>query len=44
MTTPTAKLAVLALIAALCAGLMLGLTAPARAGMDEGVAALKRGD
>ncbi len=43
MTTPKAKLAGLALIAALCAGFTLGLTAPAWAGFDEGVAALKRG-
>ena len=33
MTTPKAKLAGLALIAALCAGFTLGLTAPAWAGM-----------
>ncbi len=44
MTTPKAKLAGLALIAALCAGFTLGLTAPAWAGFNEGVAALKRGD
>ena len=44
MTTPKAKLAGLALIAALCAGFTLGLTAPAWAGFDEGVAAFKRGD
>ena len=44
MTTPKAKLAGLAFIAALCAGLTLGLTAPAWAGWDEGVAAAKRGD
>ncbi len=44
MTTPKAKLAGLALIAALCAGFTLGLTAPAWAGFDEGVAAAKRGD
>ena len=44
MTTPKAKLAGLALIAALCAGFTLGLTAPAWAGLDEGVAAAKRGD
>ena len=44
MTTPKAKLAGLALIAALCAGFTLGLTAPAWAGLDEGVAAYKRGD
>ncbi len=34
----------LALIAALCAGFTLGLTAPAWAGFYEGVAAFKRGD
>ncbi len=44
MTTPKAELAGLALIAALCAGFTLGLTAPARAGFDEGVAAFNRGD
>ncbi len=44
MTTPKAKLAGLALIAALCAGFTLGLTAPAWAGVDEGVAAYNRGD
>ncbi len=44
MTTPKAKLAGLALIAALCAGFTLGLTAPAGAGFDEGVAAYNRGD
>ncbi len=44
MTTPKAKLAGLALIAALCGGFTLGLTAPAWAGLDEGVAAFKRGD
>ncbi len=44
MTTPEAKLAGLALIAAMCAGFTLGLTAPAWAGVDEGVAAYKRGD
>ncbi len=44
MTTRTAKLAGLALIAALCAGFTLGLTAPGWAGLDEGVAAYKRGD
>ena len=44
MTTPKAKLAGLALIAAMCAGFTLGLTAPAWAGFDEGVAALQRGD
>ena len=36
MTTPKAKLAGLALIAVLCAGFTLGLTAPAGAGFDEG--------
>ncbi len=44
MTTPKAKFAGLALIAALCTGFTLGLTAPAWAGWDEGVAAAKRGD
>ncbi len=44
MTTPKAKLAGLALIAALCAGFTLGLTAPAWAGFDEGEEAYKRGD
>ncbi len=44
MTTPKAKLAGLALIAALCAGFTLGLTAPAWAGWDEAVAAYKRAD
>ena len=44
MTTPKAKFAGLALIAALCAGFTLGLTAPAWAGFDEGVAAADRGD
>ncbi len=44
MTTPKAKLAGLALIAALCAGFTLGLTAPAGAGWDEGRAAYDRGD
>jgi len=44
MTTPKAKLAGLALIAALCAGFTLGLTAPAWAGFKEGAAAYKRGD
>ena len=33
MTTPKAKLAGLALIAALCGGFTLGLTAPAGAGL-----------
>jgi len=33
MTTPKAKFAGLALIAALCAGFMLGLTAPAGVGL-----------
>ncbi len=42
MTTPKAKLAGLALIAALCAGFTLGLTVPASAGFDEGAAALTR--
>ena len=44
MTTPKAKFAGLALIAALCAGFTLGLTAPAWAGLDEGLAAYRRGD
>ncbi len=44
MTTPKAKFAGLALIAALCAGFTLGLTAPAWAGWDEAVAAYKRAD
>ncbi len=44
MTTPKAKFAGLALIAALCAGFTLGLTAPGWAGMWEGKAAYKRGD
>ena len=44
MTTPKAKLAGLALIAAMCAGFTLGLTAPASAGWDEGVVAYDRGD
>ena len=44
MTTPKAKLAGLALIVALCAGFTLGLTTPARAGFDEGMAAHQRGD
>ncbi len=34
MTTPKAKFAGLALIAVLCAGFTLGLTAPAWAGLD----------
>ncbi len=41
MTTPKAKFA---LIAALCAGSILGLTVPASAGFDEGDAAYHRGD
>ncbi len=44
MTTPKAKLAGLARIAALCAGFTLGLGAPAWAGWDEAVAAYQRGD
>ncbi len=44
MTTPKARFAGLALIAALCAGFTLGLTAPAWAGFDEAVVAYKRGD
>ncbi len=44
MTTPKAKFAGLALIAALCAGSILGLTAPAWVGIEEGEAAYNRGD
>ncbi len=44
MTTPKAKFAGLALIAALCAGFTLGLTAPAWAGWVEALAAYQRGD
>ncbi len=44
MTTPKAKFAGLALIAALCGGFTLGLTAPAWAGFDEGEGAYDRGD
>ncbi len=44
MTTPKAKFAGPTLIAALCAGFTLGLTVPAWAGLDEGVAAYHRGD
>ena len=44
MTTPKTTFASLALIAALCTGVTLGLTAPAWAGWDEGVVAYKRGD
>ncbi len=44
MTTPKAKLAGLALIAALCGGFTLGLTAPGWAGWDEATAAYQRGD
>ncbi len=44
MTTPKAKFAGLVLIAALCAGFTLGLTAPAWAGWDEAEAAYARGD
>ncbi len=44
MTTPKAKFAGLALIAVLCAGFTLGLTAPAWAGWDEVMAAYQRGD
>ncbi len=44
MATPKAKFAALALVAAMCAGFTLGLTAPAWAGWDEGVAAYERGD
>ncbi len=44
MTTPKAKFAGLALIAVLCAGFTLGLTAPAWAGYNAGRAAYKQGD
>ncbi len=44
MITPKAKFAGLAIIVALCAGFTLGLTAPAWAGVEEGVAAYDRGD
>ena len=44
MTTPKGKFAGLALIAALFAGVTLGLTAQAWAGWDEGQAAYQRGD
>ncbi len=44
MTTPKAKFAGLALIAALCVGFTLGLTAPAWAGLDKAEAAYLRGD
>ncbi len=45
MTTPKAKLAGLALIAALCAGVILGLTAcTAEVDFNAGVAAYKLGD
>ncbi len=44
MTTPKAKFAGFALLAALCGGFILGLTVPASAGYDEGVATYKRGD
>ncbi len=44
MTTPKAKFASLALIAALCAWFILGLTVPASAGYDEGKAAYQLGD
>ena len=45
MTTPKAKFAGLALIAALCAGVILGLTACTdEADFNAGVAAYKRGD
>ncbi len=39
MTTPKAKFAGLALIAALCGGFTLGLTAPAWADFNAGVTA-----
>ncbi len=44
MTTPNTTVAGLALIAALCAGFTLGLTAPGWAGYGEGFAAYQRGD
>ncbi len=44
MTTTKTTFAGLALVAALCAGFTLGLTAPAWAGLDEGMAAYNRGD
>ncbi len=44
MSTPKAEFAGLVLIAALCIGFTLGLTAPAWAGFDEGVAAYHRGN
>ncbi len=44
MSTPKAKFAGLALIAVLCDGFTLGLTAPAFAGFDEGWGAYNRGD
>jgi len=44
MTTPKTTFAGLALIAVLCVGFTLGLTAPAWAGFDEAVAAHERGD
>ena len=44
MTTPKAKLAGLALIAALCVGFTLGLTTPAWAAWDEAAAAHKHDD
>ncbi len=44
MTTSRAPFADPTLIAAMCAGFTLGLTAPAWAGFDEGLAAYQRGD
>jgi hypothetical protein len=44
MTTPKTKFAGLALIAGLCAGFTLGLTVPARADFNAGVAAYKQAD
>ena len=44
MTLPKTRFAGLALIAALCGGFTLGLTAPAWAGWDEVGAAIQRGD
>ncbi len=44
MTTPKTTFAGLALIAAMCAGFTLGLTAPVGAWLKEGFAAYHRGD
>ena len=43
MTTPKAKFAGLALIVALCSGFILGLTAPAWAGVAGSTASAKLG-